>query len=97
MTAQYLGLALFLFSVIVLACFSFFSIRPYCPSCVPRLAKTPLPRRAAAISRLRVQMGLTVGLGGAALWIILAARHGPDDAGWAYVTLATLLGYSLKG
>jgi hypothetical protein len=44
-----------------------------------------------------MQVVLTLALGGAAIWIILATAHGPDDKTWAYGALGTVLGYWLKG
>jgi hypothetical protein len=44
-----------------------------------------------------MQVALTLALGGAAIWIVLATAHGPDDKKWAYGTLGTVLGYWLKG
>jgi hypothetical protein len=96
-TAQYLGLALFIFSVMVLGCFSFSRYAPTAPLAFRPLGKTPLSPRAATMSRLWVQIAVVVVLGGAAVGIILAAQRGPDDKSWAYATLATLLGYCLKG
>jgi hypothetical protein len=51
----------------------------------------------AAVTHLRMQVALTLALGGAAMWIIVAKEHGPDDKKWAYGTLGTLLGYWVKG
>jgi hypothetical protein len=44
-----------------------------------------------------MQVVLTLALGGAAIWIILATAHGPDDKTWAYGALGIVLGYWLKG
>ena len=51
----------------------------------------------AAVTHLRMQVALTLALGGAAMWIIVAKEHGADDKKWAYGTLGTLLGYWVKG
>ena len=100
MTIRYLGLALFIFSVFSLGCLSLSRYAPTAPlSEVPfrKLARNRLRLRVAAVGRLRMQVVLTLALGGAAIWIILATAHGPDDKKWAYGTLGTVLGYWLKG
>lgn len=100
MTIQFLGLALFLLSVMVLGCFS---LSRYAPNAPPSevgdriLAKSFLYHRWATAARLRIQLVLTLAMGGAAIWIIVVAEHGLDDKKWAYGTLAMLLGYWLKG
>ena len=100
MTIRYLGLALFIFSVFLLGCLSLSRYAPTAPlSEVPfrMLARNRLRLRVAAVGRLRMQVVLTLALGGAAIWIILATAHGPDDKKWAYGALGTVLGYWLKG
>jgi hypothetical protein len=99
MTIRYLGLALFIFSVFVLGCLSLSRYAPTAPlSKVPfrLLARNRLRLRMAAAARLRMQVVLTLVLGGTAIWIIIAAEHGPDDKKWAYGTLGIVLGYCLK-
>jgi hypothetical protein len=100
MTIRYLGLALFIFSVFLLGCLSLSRYAPTAPlSEVPfrMLARNRLRLRVATVGRLRMQVVLTLALGGAAIWIILATAHGPDDKKWAYGALGTVLGYWLKG
>jgi hypothetical protein len=100
MTIRYLGLTLFIFSVFVLGCLSLSRYAPDAPlSEVPSrmLARNRLRLRVAAVGRLRMQVVLTLALGGAAIWIITATEHGPDDKKWAYCTLGTVVGYWLKG
>jgi hypothetical protein len=99
-TSQNLGLALFFFSALVLGCLSFSRYAPDMPRSEVRarmLARKLLSDHLAIGGRLRMQLVLTLALGGAAIWIIVAAEHGPDDKKWAYGTLGTLLGYWLKG
>jgi len=99
MTMQYLGLALFISSVLVLGCFS---LSRYAPNAPPAevndriLAKSFMYHRWAEAARFRIQLVVTLAMGGAAIWIIVAAKHGPDDKTWAYATLAMILGYWLK-
>lgn len=100
MTIRYLGLALFILSVLLLGCLSLSRYAPTAPlSEVPfrMLARNRLRLRVAAVGRLRMQVVLTLALGGAAIWIISATAHGPDDKKWAYGALGTVLGYWLKG
>jgi hypothetical protein len=99
MTLQYLGLALFICSVLVLGCFS---LSRYAPNAPPAevndraLAKSFSYHRWAKAARFRIQFVLTLAMGGAAIWIIVAAKHGTDDKTWAYGTLGMVLGYWLK-
>ena len=100
MTFRYLGLALFIFSVFLLGCLSLSRYAPDAPqSEVPfrTLARNRLRLRLAAVGRLRMQVVLTLALGGAAIWIIMGTEYGPDDKKWAYGTLGTVVGYWLKG
>lgn len=100
MTIRYLGLALFISSIFLLSCLSLSRYAPTAPpSEVPfrMLARNRLLLRVAAVGRLRMQVVLTLALGGMAIWTILAMAHGPDDKKWAYGTLGTVLGYWLKG
>ena len=100
MTIRYLGLALFILSVFVLGCLLLSRYAPTAAlSKVPfrSLATNCLRLRVAAVGRSRMQVVLTLALAGAAIWIILATTHGPDDKKWAYGTLGTVLGYWLKG
>ena len=99
MTIHYLGLALFISSVFLLGCLSLSRYAPTAPlSKVPfrMRARNRLRLRVAAVARLRMQVVLTPALGGAAIWIILATAHEPDDKKWIYGTLGTVLGYWLK-
>ena len=99
MTIQFLGLALFMFSVMVLGCFS---LSRYAPDAPPAkvgdqaLANSFLYHRWAQAPRLRIQLVLTLPISAAAIWIIVVAEHAPDDKTWAYGTLAMVLGYWLK-
>jgi hypothetical protein len=100
LTVQFLGLALFIFSVLVLGCFSLSRFAPTAPPSEVTdrsLAKSFLYHRWAAAARLRIQLVLTLAMGAAAIWIIVVAEHGLDDKKWAYGTFAMLLGYWLKG
>ena len=99
MTIQYLGLLLFLVSAMVLGCFSLSRYAPNAPPVEMRdraRAKSFLYHRWAAAPRLRIQLVLTLAMGGAAIWIPVVAKHGSDDRTWVYGTLAMLLGYWLK-
>jgi hypothetical protein len=98
-TIRYLGLALFIFSLLVLSCLSLSRYAPNVPRSdvrLRRLAMGLLYDHWSSVTRLRTQMALTLALGGAAIWIIVATEHGPDDKKWAYGTLGTLLGYWVK-
>ncbi len=100
MTIRYLGLALFIFSLLVLGCLSLSRYAPNVPRSevrLRRLARGLLYDHWAAVTHLRMQVALTLALGGAAMWIIVAKEHGADDKKWAYGTLGTLLGYWVKG
>lgn len=99
MTIRYLGLAVFISGVFLLGCLSLSRYAPTAPpSEVPfrMLARNRLRLRVAAVGRLRLQVVLTLALGGAAIWIICATAYGPDDKTWAYGALGTVLGYWLK-
>ena len=99
MTIQLFGLALFILSIMVLGCFSFSRHAPNAPPFEVGdriLAKSTLYHRWTTAARLRIQLVLTLAMGGAAIWIIVVAEHGPDDKKWAYGTLAMLLGYWLR-
>ena len=100
MTLQYLGLALFCFTVVLLSCLS---ISNYAPNTVrsgagfQAFSKNIIEHRWRALSYLRMQSALTLLLGAAAIWIIVTTGHGPDDKKWAYGTIGVLVGYWAKG
>ena len=100
MTIHFLGLGLFILSVMVLGSFSF---SRYAPDAPPSgvadrvLARSPFYRRWTGAARLKIQLVLTLAMGGAAIWLIIVAEHRFDDEKWAFGTLAMLLGYWLKG
>jgi len=99
MTIRYLGLALFISSVLLLGSLSMSRFAPTAlPSEVPfrMLARNRLRLGVATVGRLRMQVVLTLALGGAAIWIILATAYRPDDKTWAYGARGTVLGYWLK-
>ncbi len=99
MTVQYLGLALFLFSVILLCCLS---ISNYAPNIArpgagfQAFTKNIVDHRWRAFSHLRMQTALTLLLGAAAVWIVATTNLGPDDKKWAYGTIGVLVGYWAK-
>ncbi len=100
MTLQYLGLALFGFTVILLSCLS---ISNYAPDIArsgagfQALSKNIIENRWKAFSHLRMQMALTLILGAAAIWITASTGHGHDNKKWAYGTIGALVGYWAKG
>jgi hypothetical protein len=96
---RFLGLALFLFSALVLGCFSLSRYAPNAPSVNMTdraVARSFLYHRWATSPRLHLQIVMTLAIGAAAVWIIVVAEQEPDDRTWAYGTLAMLLGYWLK-
>jgi len=100
LTTHFLGLGLFILGAILLGCFSFSRYAPDAPPAWVAdriIAKSFLYRRWSAAARLRIQLVLSLAIGGAAIWIIVGAEHRFDDKKWAYGTLAMLLGYWLKG
>ena len=98
-TASHLGLALFSLCVLTLGSLSISKFAPNAPSTQTRsagMATAPPFWRGAGSRRVRMRLALTLVLGGAAFWIIEAARDAHDGKTWAYGTLAMLLGYWLK-
>jgi hypothetical protein len=43
-----------------------------------------------------IQIGITLLLLAASLFVILSSRYGPKDKHWAYATVGTLIGFWLK-
>jgi hypothetical protein len=95
-SATHLGLALFGLNVLVLGSLS---VSRFAPNVIRQRPVTGAVEQTTADilkSRLRIELGLTLVLVAAAIWIVMAARHGRDDKNWAYGTLLVLLGYWLK-
>jgi hypothetical protein len=99
-TLRYAGLALFLFSVILLACLT---LSDYAPDAARSgaafrmFSRNVIDHRWRGVARLRMQTALTLLLGAAAVWIIATTDVGPDDKRWAYGTIGALVGYWAKG
>jgi hypothetical protein len=95
-SARHLGLALFSLSLLALASLSISRFAPNAPWRQSRIGKAEKAPTDIRWGRVRVQLALTLVFGAAAIWIIVAARHGPDDENLAYATLLMLLGYWLN-